>query len=105
MAAAVRSCTPSLANRVLRWLLTVSSAIERPALKFKIEGPGEIVATDNGDQTSFEPFQVPQRRAFNGLCLVIVRGKPGMPGNIHLTVSSEGLQTATTTLMTTADSR
>jgi len=34
---------------------------------------GEIVATDNGDPTSFESFQAPERKAFNGLALVIVR--------------------------------
>ncbi len=61
-------------------------------LTFKIEGPGEIVATDNGDPTSFEPFQAPKRRAFNGLCLVIVRAKPGQTGAITLTASGEGLR-------------
>jgi len=61
---------------------------------FSIEGPGEIVATDNGDQTSFEPFQSPQRKAFSGLCLAIVRAKPGQAGTIKLTASSEGLKAA-----------
>ncbi len=28
-------------------------------IHFTIEGPGEIVATDNGDPTSFEPFNRP----------------------------------------------
>jgi beta-galactosidase len=65
-------------------------------IQFKVEGPGEIVATDNGDPTSFEPFQAPERKAFNGLCLVIVRAKPGQSGRIKLTASSEGLRTGTT---------
>jgi beta-galactosidase len=39
-------------------------------IKFTLEGPGEIVATDNGDPTSFESFQSHERRAFNGFCLV-----------------------------------
>lgn len=63
-------------------------------LRFSIEGPGEIVATDNGDPTSFEPFQAPQRKPFNGLCLVIVRTKAGQTGRITLTASSEGLRDA-----------
>ena len=67
-------------------------------LKFAIEGPGEIVATDNGDPTSFEPFQAPERNAFYGLCLVIVRGKPGQPGQIKLTASGDGLKSATTVI-------
>ena len=49
-------------------------------IHFDIEGPGEIVATDNGDPTSFESFQSHDRKAFNGLCLVIVRGKAGAAG-------------------------
>ncbi len=62
-------------------------------LKFKIEGPGEIVATDNGDATSFESFQVPERKAYNGLALVIVRAKAGETGKIKVTAESEGLKT------------
>jgi len=60
-------------------------------LKFKIEGPGEIVATDNGDPTSFESFQAPERKAFNGMALVIVRTKPGAKSKFKLTAEAEGL--------------
>lgn len=60
-------------------------------LKFRIEGPGEIVATDNGDPTSFESFQAPERKAFNGLALVIVRGKAGETGKIKLVATAAGL--------------
>ena len=35
---------------------------------------GNVVATDNGSQTSMERFTAPTRRAFHGKCLVIVRG-------------------------------
>jgi beta-galactosidase len=65
-------------------------------VKFKVDGPGEIVATDNGDPTSFEPFQAHERKAFNGLCLVIVRAKPGRAGRITITASSEGLRDGVT---------
>lgn len=67
-------------------------------IQFIIEGPGEIVATDNGDPTSFEPFQSSVRKAFNGLCLAIVRGKPGQTGRIKLTATAAGLKTGTATL-------
>jgi beta-galactosidase len=60
-------------------------------LKFSIAGPGEIVATDNDDATSFESFQVPERNAYNGPALVIVRAKAGQTGAIRLTASSDGL--------------
>ncbi|HEY5233636.1 MAG TPA: beta-galactosidase GalB [Verrucomicrobiae bacterium] len=61
-------------------------------IKFEISGPGEIVATDNGDPTSFESFQVPEHNAFNGLALVIVRAKAGRPGTIILNAESDGLK-------------
>ena len=67
-------------------------------IHFKIEGPGEIVATDNGDPTSFESFQSHDRKAFNGLALVIIRGISGQPGAIKVSAESEGLIAGTTTL-------
>jgi beta-galactosidase len=84
--------------------VTVTDKSERMApradnrIRFEIEGPGEIVATDNGDSTSFESFQSPERKAFNGLALVIVRAKAGQAGKIKLTAKAEGLKTTTTTI-------
>jgi len=69
---------------------------------FDIAGPGEILATDNGDPTSVELFQSPIRNAFNGLCLVIVRGKPGQPGEIKLRAKADGLEVETATITTLA---
>ena len=63
-------------------------------LHFTVDGPGEIVGTDNGDATSFESFQAPERDAFNGMALVIVRSKAVEPGAIRLTASSDGLESA-----------
>jgi beta-galactosidase len=63
-------------------------------IKFEIEGPGEIVAVDNGDATSFEPFQAKERNAYNGLALVIVRAN--QPGKITLKAHADGLKDATT---------
>jgi beta-galactosidase len=62
-------------------------------IRFSVDGPGEIVATDNGDATSFESFQEPEHNAFNGLALVIVRGKTGRPGTIVLKAEAQGLKT------------
>jgi len=69
-------------------------------IHFQIEGPGEIVATDNGDPTSLEAFLSPERKAFNGLCLAFVRGKVGQPGKLKLTAKADGLRSATVTLKT-----
>jgi len=67
-------------------------------VRLSIDGPGEIVATDNGDPTSLESFQSKERNAFNGLCLGIVRAKPGQTGAITLKAESDGLKEATVAL-------
>ncbi len=67
-------------------------------IRFQVEGPGEVVATDNGDPTSFEPFPSPERRAFGGLCLAIVRARAGESGLIRLTASSEELTSGAATI-------
>ena len=65
-------------------------------IQFSVEGPGEIVATDNGDATSLVSFQSPERDAYNGLALVIVRAKPGQAGNIILKAKADGLESCET---------
>ena len=55
--------------------LTVPRSHNR--IRFSIEGPGELVATDNGDPTCFESFQSCEREALNSLCLAIVRATQG----------------------------
>ena len=67
-------------------------------IRFSIDGPAEIVATDNGDPTSFESFQSRERDAFNGLCLAIVRSKPDQTGTIVFNAESIGLAAATVTI-------
>lgn len=69
-----------------------------PLIRFEIEGPGVIVATDNGDATSFVPFQSHERQAFNGLALVIVKAKKGAGGRITVKAISDGLQTGETSI-------
>lgn len=66
---------------------------------FEISGPGEIVATDNGDATSHESFLTNSKKAYNGLCLVIIRAKEGQPGKIVLKARSEGLVAAETEIV------
>jgi len=67
-------------------------------ITFKLSGPGEIVATDNGDATDLESFQSPERRAFNGLALAIVKTRAGEPGKLTLTATADGLEPAQVTL-------
>lgn len=65
-----------------------------PTIRFSVEGAGEIVATDNGDATSFIPFSSHVKPAFNGMALVIVKAKKGMKGKITVKAESDGLKTA-----------
>lgn len=76
--------------------LTVPRAKNR--MHFEVDGPGEIIAVDNGDATSFESFKSKERAAYNGLCLVVVRSKAGAPGSIKLRAYSEGLKSADVTI-------
>jgi beta-galactosidase len=61
-------------------------------IELSIKGPGEIVATDNGDPTNMVSFSSKEREAFNGLCLVIVRSSAGNPGTITVTANSPGMK-------------
>jgi beta-galactosidase len=64
-----------------------------PMIKFTVSGGGEIVATDNGDPTSFVPFQSKEREAFNGMAVVIVKAKRMATGSIVVKALSDGLIT------------
>jgi beta-galactosidase len=60
-------------------------------IEFTVDGPGEIVATDNGDPTNLVPFPSHKREAFNGLALVIVRSYLDKTGTITINAKSSGL--------------
>ncbi|MCV2370219.1 beta-galactosidase GalB [Roseateles oligotrophus] len=66
----------------------------KPRLTFTIDGPGELVATDNGDPTDHTSFKSAQRHAFNALALAIVKFKPGATQPVTLKVTAEGLAPA-----------
>ena len=69
---------------------------------FSVKGPGEIVATDNGDETDFGDFRRPERKTFNGWAQVIIRAVSGKTGEITVTATAEGLAPATVTVKCTA---
>jgi len=69
------------------------------AISFQVTGPGEIVATDNGNPTDMTLFSSPERNAFNGMALAIVRATPGQTGQIVLTASAQGLAPASVTMV------
>jgi len=66
---------------------------------FKIDGEGFIAGVDNGFQASLESFKANYRKAFHGLCLVILQTTE-KTGTIKLTASSAGLASSSITINT-----
>ncbi len=64
-------------------------------VKFSVEGGAVITAVDNGCQTSMEHFNDNKRKAFNGMCLAVVKAGTKR-GKVTLKASSEGLPEAIT---------
>ncbi|MCA9260797.1 MAG: DUF4982 domain-containing protein, partial [Planctomycetales bacterium] len=60
-------------------------------LEFSVSGPGELVATDNGDPADFTAFPSPHRNVFGGKALAIVKSKPGQIGSIQVTARGADL--------------
>jgi len=63
-------------------------------VSFKAEGAGFVVAVDNADNNSHEPYQATQRKAFQGTCLALLKANAPR-GKIKLTATAQGLKTAT----------
>ncbi len=61
-------------------------------INFEIEGPGEIVGVDNGNQADTDSYKDTKRRAFHGKALVIVQSTK-KAGDIKLTASSDDIAT------------
>ena len=59
-------------------------------VKFEIEGAGTIIGVGNANPISLESYQLPQRKAWRGRCLVIVKSSLNA-GNITLSASAAGL--------------
>jgi beta-galactosidase len=68
-------------------------------VKFSIEGPASIAAVGNGNSMSYEPFQADYRKAFNGLCLLVLRSGDSA-GEIVVSATSEGLAPTSLTMTT-----
>ena len=62
-------------------------------VKFEIEGAGTIIGVGNANPMSLESYQMPQRKAWQGRCLVIVKSSLNA-GNITLTASADGLSSS-----------
>lgn len=58
-------------------------------IRFMVEG-GRILGTGNGNPGSHEPDKEPMRRAFHGLCQLLVQAEKKQ-GDIHIKASADGL--------------
>jgi beta-galactosidase len=68
-------------------------------IRFKIEGPATIAAVGNGNAATTEPFIADYRKAFNGLCLLIVKSKTGEGGKVTIKAVSDDLGKTETELL------
>jgi beta-galactosidase len=66
-------------------------------ITFDVQGQGKILGVDNGDPQSHEDYKSNLRKAFNGLCLLIVQSTV-TAGQIKITASSPGLQSSDVTI-------
>ena len=62
-------------------------------VKFKVKGVGELIAVDNGNPSTTEPFQANYRKAFSGICLAILKSTE-TSGKIKLKATSKGLKSS-----------
>ncbi len=62
-------------------------------IRFSTSGEGDVIATDNGLETSMESFKATEHKAFNGLCLAVLQSKD-KAGSITLTATADGLPAA-----------
>ena len=69
-------------------------------INFNITGPATIAAVGNGNPASTEPFQANYRKAFNGLCLLVIKSKNGESGNVTIEATSEGLESKIISIQT-----
>ena len=61
---------------------------------FAVEGPAEILATDNGDERDFGDIHAPRRKVLNGWAQALVRAKRGATGTVTVKASAPGLAPA-----------
>ena len=66
-------------------------------LKFTISGPGIILAVDNGNNSSHEPYKATERTVYQGEAVALIQASANS-GAITLTVSAPGLEGSTVTV-------
>jgi beta-galactosidase len=70
------------------------------AIAFTVAGPGRVIAVDDGDPESHEPYVATSRTAFRGRVLAILRATGA--GRVTVTATAKGLAPGTTAFDATA---
>lgn len=71
-------------------------------VRAELTGPGRILGMDNGDSTDYDSYKTTVRKLFSGKLLVVV-GSVLKAGEITLTLSGKGLESASLVLRAEAD--
>jgi len=86
--------------------LTDAKGVRNPRaenlIKFEVEGPGTIVGVGNANPISLESYQLPQRKTWQGRCLVVIKSEPKQ-GEIVLKASSDSLKPANIVVHSTGE--
>ena len=62
-------------------------------VNFEVTGKGKVAGVGNGNPRDMSSFQQPRKKAYQGICLAIIRPET-TPGNINVRASAEGLKEA-----------
>ncbi len=79
-----------------------SIAADRSAIHFSLEGPGTLLALDNGDLSDLTHPKAPDYKVFAGKALAIIQST-ARAGTIRLHAESAGLKGATIEVASRAD--
>jgi beta-galactosidase len=85
----------------VRAVITDAKGVRVPtwdtSVKFTVQGPGAVIATDNGKLDDHTPFPSPERTVRDGRVLALLRATAAS-GKIVVTASADGLTAGTLTL-------
>ncbi len=59
---------------------------------FQVSGAAKFKAVGNGNAATTESFIEPKRKAFSGMCMLIIQSKEGVSGDITVKATSKGLK-------------
>ena len=68
-------------------------------VNFEISGKGKVAGVGNGNPADMSSFQQPRKKAYQGICLAIIRPET-TPGKINIRATAEGLKEASLVIAT-----